>query len=81
MIGVKIENIISLWLVIEIIQNKNKDTYNIVLLLFNFLIVQFLLTIAILIFIILMTLKIMIKYITNNISINDIYTDNKSPWF
>ena len=35
-IGVKTENIISLWLVIEIIQNKNKDTYNIVLLLFNF---------------------------------------------
>ena len=35
-IRVKTENIISLWLVIEIIQNKNKDTYNIVLLLFSF---------------------------------------------
>ena len=33
-IGVKFENTISLWLKIIIIQNKNKDTCNIVLLLF-----------------------------------------------
>ena len=38
MIGVKIEDIISLWLVIVIIQNNDKDknTNNIVLLLFSF---------------------------------------------
>ena len=33
-IGVEFENTISLWLKIIIIQNKNKDTCNIVLLLF-----------------------------------------------
>ena len=37
-IGVKIENIISLWLVVVIIQNNDKDknTNNIILLLFSF---------------------------------------------